>query len=121
MILLVIAELLHSCHSHSGCQRLIITQAIGEMQVSTALGFAKHSARLSVAVSSGGYQSAQAHRKLKQLVALLLWLEVLDGLQQNVNGVGVADALEARLRNMLQPVLHLRIRVAINLGCGEVV
>ena len=61
------------------------------------------------------------YRKLKQLVALLLGLVLLDSLSQNVNGFCVADAPEARLRNMLQPVLDLRIRVPIDLCSSEVV
>ena len=51
----------------------------------------------------------QMYLKLKQLVTLFLWFEVLNGLQQNVNGLCVGDALEARLGHMLQPVLDLRV------------
>jgi len=50
-----------------------------------------------------------ADLKFKQLVTLLLWFKVLNGLQQNVNGLCVGDALETRLGHMLQPVLDLRI------------
>ncbi len=50
-----------------------------------------------------------AYLKLKQLVTLFLWFEVLNGLQQNVNGLCVGYALEARLGHMLQPVLDLRV------------
>jgi len=50
-----------------------------------------------------------AYLKFKQLVTLFLWFEVLNGLQQNVNGLCVGDALEARLGHMLQPVLDLRV------------
>ena len=68
-----------------------------------------------------GPEYSRAYRKLKQLVAFLLGLVLLDGLGQNVNGFCVADALETRLRNMLQPVLDLRVRVAIDLCRSEVV
>ena len=52
---------------------------------------------------------SEAYLKLKQLVTLFLWFEVLNGLQQNVNSLCVGDALEARLCHMLQPVLDLRV------------
>lgn len=54
-------------------------------------------------------QSQTVYLKLKQLVTLLLRFEVLDGIQQDVDSFCVGDALEARFRNMLQPVLDFRI------------
>lgn len=51
----------------------------------------------------------RAYLKLKQLVTLFLWFKILNGLQQNVNGLCVGDALEARLCHVLQPVLDLRV------------
>ena len=57
--------------------------------------------------------------KLKKLVPFLLGLEVLDGLQQNVNSFCVANALEARLCYVPQSVLHFRVTVAIHFGGGK--
>lgn len=68
-----------------------------------------------------GPECSRTYRKLKQLVAFLVGLVLLDGLGQDVDGFCVADALETRLRDMLQPVLYLRVRVAINLCRSKVV
>ena len=76
---------------------------------------------LSQTPCSKGLERIRAYRKLKQLVPLLLGLIVLNGLGQDVNGFCIADALETRLRNVLQPILDLRVRVAINLCCCKVV
>lgn len=55
--------------------------------------------------------------KLKQLISLLLRLEVLNCFQQDVNSFCIADTLEAGLCNMLQPSFDFRIAVPIHL-CG---